>query len=339
MDFKSLLYEFLDSDFLVYAGYVYLFALIFYAVYSALNYFKYYSRMQKTLMSLYSRMSEQEKLRAQLERQERDIHGAGKKADFLSRLDEELAYSGIRDKIKWMTTELYIIILVTVTALAVMIATVIKGALVGILVGSITVILFKLVLVLLSNNRNRTTESIMMQFMNIVDNFSKTSDDLISILERSSRYIDEPLSSQIYNAVLEARNSGDSFAALQDLQDKVKNKHFKVLIKNLEITSRLETNYSDIIADIREIFHAYIKSEKEKRTIRINGIIEIGLMLACGLLCFVILSDITEQGNIVTLLLLGGTLGHILLGYLIFTVIISLYIAVFQILKDDSSTK
>ena len=110
---KQLLVEFLDSEFLVYALYVYLFALVFYIVYCALNYFKYYSRMQKTIQTLYSRMSEQEKTRAQAERQQRDIHGAGGKHDILARIDMELAYSGIKDKFRWMTTEIYLMILTT----------------------------------------------------------------------------------------------------------------------------------------------------------------------------------------------------------------------------------
>ena len=333
MEFKELLIEVLDSEFLVYSMYVYLFALLFYIVYSAMNYFKYYSRMQKTIQSVYNRMSEQEKLRAQTERRQRDIHGAGGKHDWLAKIDEELAYSGIKEKLKWITTEVYIIIVILTVAIVATIVSVLVGYAYGLLSAALTFMLFKLVISLMANARDKRTESIMLQFMNIVDNFSRTSDDLISILEKASKYIDEPLSSQIYDAVVEARNTGDTLQALQDLQDKVKNKHFKVLIRNLEISSRFETNYSDIIEDCRDIFHDYIKSEKEKRSLRVNGILEIGTMLLCGLFCIYIIGDITEQGNIVVVLMNGGAIGQGILIFICCAVILACYIAIFQVLR------
>ena len=70
MSFKELLMDFLNSEILVYSLYLYLFALLFYIVYSTLNYFKYYSRVQKRVQSIYSRMNEQEKLRAQKDSKE-----------------------------------------------------------------------------------------------------------------------------------------------------------------------------------------------------------------------------------------------------------------------------
>lgn len=334
--FKELLREFLDSEFLVYAIYVYLFGLIFYAVYSTMNYFKYYSRMQKTIQSMYNRMNEQEKARAEVERQQRDIHGAGGKHDLLASIDEELAYSGIKEKLRWMTTEIFIIIVLLATAIITTVFAVSKGIFAALLAGTLTVIAFKLVISLMANSRDKKTEAIMIQFMNIVDNFSKSSDDLISILEKSSRYIEEPLSSQIYDAVTEARNTGDSLAALQELQDKVKNKHFKVLVRNLEISSRLETNYSDIIEDCRQIFHDYLKHEKEKRSIRVNGLLEIATMLLCGFFCIYIIGDITEQGNIIAALLAGGLIGKGILIFLGVSVALSCYIAVFKILRNNN---
>lgn len=335
-DFQQLLHEFLDSQFLVYSLYFYLFALVFYMVYCALNYFKYYSRMQKTIQTLYSRMNEQEKSRAQAERQQRDIHGAGGKRDILARLDEELAYSGIKDKFKWMTTEIYIIIILVIVALALIITTALFGLFVGVATGFLVYICLRTIISVMVSVRNKNTESVMLQFMNIVDNLSRTSDDLISILEKASKYIEEPLSSQIYDAVVEARNTGDTLLALQDLQDRVKNKHFKVLVRNLEISSRFETNYSDIVEDCREIFHNYLKAEKEKRNIRISGLLEIATMLGCGFLCIYLISDIVDNGNIVVTLLQGGPVGIAILVLLIVSAVAAVYLAVFKVLKDNS---
>lgn len=331
---KELLVDFLNSEFLIIMIYVYLFCLVFYVVWSILNYFKYYSRVQKRIKSLYSQMSEQEKLRAEEERHQRDIYGEGKKTDFLASIDERLAYSGLKDKLRWLTTEVYILSVLLISVVCGTVVVVTRGLILGLLTTILIILGFELFISLLISIRNKRTEAIMLQFMNIVDNFSKTSDDLISILEKSSRYIEDPLGSQIYDAVIAARHSGDTMTALQELQDNVKNKHFKVLIRNLEISSRYETNYSEIIEDCREVFHSYIKSEKEKQNIRLNGVMEIGIMLLCGYLCAVLMGDMTSYPNIFYALLSGGPLGQAILVLIVISVILALYIAVFKVLRS-----
>lgn len=331
----ELLREFLDSQFLVYMLFFYLLCLVFYFIYSMLNYFKYYSRMRKTLQSLYQQMSDQEKQRAQSERQQRDIHGAGGKKDFLASIDEKLAYSGIKEKLPWMTTEIWILTMI-LSAVVIGTIAVIANGLIGVVLYAIIPIMFELVLIVLTSTRSKKTESQMLQFMNILDNFSRTSDDLISILEKASRYIEDPLGSQIYDAVIAARNIGNTQQALVDLQDSVKNKHFKVLIRNLEISSRFETNYSDIVEDCRELFHSYIQGEKEKRSIRQTGLVQVIFMMGMGLFCISMLANLSDSGSILSVFTDAGLVGMIVLGILMASYLISTYILVFKILAPSA---
>lgn len=333
---KEIVIEFIGSQWFVYSMYIYLLFILVYIVYSTMNYFKYHSRMQKTLQALYVQMSDQEKARAEAERQQRDIHGEGVKTDWLGRLDEELAYSGIKEKFSWLTTELYVIIVMLTATLVMTVTVVVSGLWQGLMAACLVVSAFKLVITLISNARDRKTETQLLQFMNIIDNFSKTSDDLVEILEKASRYIDDPLGGQIYDAVQEARNTGDSMMALQDLQNNVKNKHFKILIRNLETSSRFENNYSDIIEDCRNIFHDYIRAQKEKRSLRMNGVMEILIMVAVGILSVVMVGQMTEEGNVIKILLNNGTAGIVLFWVLIGGIVASLYIAIFQVLRDRS---
>lgn len=331
---KEIVIEFIGSQWFVYSMYIYLLFILVYIVYSTMNYFKYHSRMQKTLQALYVQMSDQEKARAEAERQQRDIHGEGVKTDWLGRLDEELAYSGIKEKFSWLTTELYVIIVMLTATLVMTVIVVIAGLWQGLMAACLVVSAFKLIITLISNARERKIETQLLQFMNIIDNFSKTSDDLVEILEKASRYIDDPLGGQIYDAVQEARNTGDSMMALQDLQNNVKNKHFKILIRNLETSSRFENNYSDIIEDCRNIFHDYIRAQKEKRSLRMNGVMEILIMVAVGILSVVMVGQMTEEGNVIKILLNNGTAGIVLFWVLIGGIVASLYIAIFQVLRD-----
>lgn len=329
----DILRELASNNIFIYCMYGILFITLFIAAYNLFIYFKQHVQLKKTMLKIYDRLSKQEQDRIREERNIRDMHGIGLKKDWLTKLDEELGYSGIKDKFKWLTTEIYVIIIAVLIVIAAVIGTLVSNALVGICLGLLMIVISKVVISVMSNSRDKQTEAIMLQFMNIVDNFSKLSDDLIYILERSSKYIDEPLSSQIYDAVIEAKNTGDSLTALEQLQDKVRNKHFKVLIRNLEVSSRLETNYSDIIEDCRNVFHAYIKAEKEKRDIRMSGVTEIAVMVILGIACVIMMGGVTDQGNAIIALLNGGVIGLIILIFLIITIVASIYIAVFKVLR------
>lgn len=334
-ELKELLLEFLDSKLILYSIQLYVFALIFYVIYSTINYFKYNSNMQKKINNLYGVMSKNERDRAIAEKRKRDIKGGGNKLDFLAAIDEELAYSGLKESIKWLTTEIFLLIEILSIAIVGTFTTLITHNFIkGLLMSLLLLVIYKATMVILIAKRDRQTETIMLQFMDIVDNFSKTSDDIIDIFEKASRYIDEPLNSQIANAVSEAKNTGDKLSALNTLQNKVKNKHFKTLVRNLEISSRYDTNYSDIIEDCRSIFHEYLKAEKEKRAMRVHGVFEIMAMMLCGAICIAFIGNITDSGSVLALLLEGGLVGHLILGFVVFAVIISVYIALFQILKD-----
>lgn len=327
--------EIASSNITTYCLYGILFIALFIAVYNLSIYFKQHAQVKKTMMKLYDRLSKQEQDRIREERNIRDMHGIGMKKDWLTKLDEELAYSGIKDTFKWLTTEIYVAIIVILVVIVTVIGSISSNILIGILLGLAVIVLSKMIISVMANNRDKKTEAIMLQFMNIVDNFSKLSDDLIYILERSSKYIDEPLSSQIYDAVIEAKNTGDTLTALEQLQDNVRNKHFKVMIRNLEVSSRLESNYSDIIEDCRNVFHAYIKAEKEKRDIRNSGVVEIAVMVIIGTACVVMMGGVTDQGNAIMALLTGGPIGLLILVFLIITLVASAYIAVFKVLRGQ----
>lgn len=335
MDIKELFLEFLDSKLLIYVLEIYLFGLIFYVVYSVINYFKYNSHANEKIKSFYAQMSEAERERAEAERRDRDIHGEGGKKDFLASIDEKLAYSGIKEKIPWLTTEFYLLAVIVFDAIITLIIVVFKGAGFGIMAAILVPMIFELLLSGSIMIRSNKTEEQMLQFMNIIDNFSKSSDDLIDILERSSRYIENPLGDQIYTAVVNAKNSGNQTLALIELQNSVKNKHFKVLIRNLEICSRYDTNYDTIIEDCREVFHSYIRSEREKGTIRKNGVAQILIMIVLGGFCVVATSSMDDtSSNFIQAFTSGGTLGYLVLGFLAFALVAALYIMIFKVLRS-----
>ena len=329
----DLLKEFLGSPYVIYALYVYLFLLITYCIYSILNYFKYYSNVKNNIYTMYKKMSEDDRIRLERERRERDIHGLVEKHDFLDRINSELIYSGLREKYTWITTELYIMINIILMALSFLLATVLSNIFIGLIVVIIIFLVNRFIIMFLGNRRNRHTEEAMLQLMNIIDNFSKSSDDIVTIIEHTSRYIPEPLSGSLYRCAVKARNSGDASGALDDLRDEVKNKYFKVMIKSLEISSRHTAEYSSIIQDCRDSYHIYLKNEKEKQAMRVNGVAEIAVMIGIGLLTMFWLGIMTNNTSIVNALLQNGIVGKVILVYAVVAILTSLYMII-EVMKE-----
>lgn len=331
----ELVAEFLKSGWFLYSMYVYLYLLVVYIVYSILNYFKYYSTMQDRIRQVYLNTSIAERKRADEERRKRDIHGEGNDKDILSRIDEILNYSGIKDKIPWLTTELFIVLALLLIAIISTIVLLTFGLIQGLLSAVIIFAVIRLSIVLLSVYRSKLIDEQLLQFMNIIDNFSKTSNDIIDIFEKASLYIQDPLRNQIYQAVQKARNAGSKEIALKDLQDNVKNKHFKMLVRNLDTSSNFENNYSDIVEDCRGVFHSYIKSQKELKQIQISGIIQIGFLVILSLVTIQMIVQIANSDDIIKVLADSGTAGIGLILYLVTAIIVSIYIAIFKIIKAE----
>lgn len=331
----ELVTEFLKSSWFLYSMYIYLYLLVIYIVYSILNYFKYYSTMQDRIRKVYLNTSIAERKRADEERRKRDIHGEGNDKDILSRIDEILNYSGIKDKIPWLTTELFIVIALVFIAIVSTIVLLTFGLMQGLLSAVVIFAAIRLSIVLLSVYRSKLIDEQLLQFMNIIDNFSKTSNDIIDIFEKASLYIQDPLRNQIYQAVQKARNAGSKEIALKDLQDNVKNKHFKMLVRNLDTSSNFENNYSDIVEDCRGVFHSYIKSQKELKQIQISGVIQIGFLVVLALVAIQMIVQIANSDDVIKVLVDSGTTGIGLILYLITAIILSIYIAIFKIIKAE----
>ena len=315
--------------FIMYAG---MFIALVYLAYNVLDHFRHHVHMRDTLRTLYSQMTDQERARAEVERRQREVHGEVNNKDWLMKLDLMILQSGIRDKLKWLSSEIFMIIVVVTTSIVWIVGIVLHGLLIGFMLGVMNAMLYIVILLVLAYFRGRKVEMGLLQFMNIVDNFSKSSDDIIQIMERTCGYIDDPLSTQIYDAVVEARNTGDASGPLNSLQERVGNRYFQLLIRNLETSSRFETNYSAIIEDCRESFHDYIANEKEKRAIQMNGAIEIIAMVVAGIACITMLGSLSDSGNVFEALANGGPIGQGILVFLIVTMLIALYIVIFQII-------
>ncbi|MEG1925390.1 MAG: hypothetical protein RR415_06555 [Ruthenibacterium sp.] len=263
------------------------------------------------------------------------LYGETEQKDRLRLITHKLELSGLKMTFPWLTSQIFLGFLVVIAGVAIVVVKWMTNMwLAGIVAGVLALIAVNILLAIACTSATKKVENSMMQFMNLVENFSASSDDLISVIANTVPYTSNPLSRALSECVTEAVNSGDSAAALQALQEKIPSRHFQVLIRNLEISSRYECNYAVVVNDCRDVFHNYIKSEKEKAAIRQGGMVETLTMLGVGGLCLAMVQDISGTGEgLLQLLLTGGIAGNLILGYLCVVVLLALYLGIYKNLK------
>lgn len=317
------------------------------AAYNLVIYFRKYSRLASNIQGAYLHMQESEKVRMDKDRIERALKGAGAEKGILEKFDEMIVYSGLKDIhvtqrtksgkiiIHRFTTEIGFMLMIAILSLSIVASvSITKSPLIGVAVAIIVIVIMLTGLKIACYLRNRAIEDQMIKFMNLLENFSTSRDDIIDVLRGAASYLEKPLGPIIYDACVQAEMSGSSTQALQSLEDRVSSKYFKQLIHNLELSSHFEANYTDVVRDIRDIYKAYSKVDKEKNQVKIGGAVQTAAIILIGFFCIWLLGDVTGEGNILYALRMGGTVGNILLIWLIVAAILAFYVGIIKVLLD-----
>ena len=265
------------------------------------------------------RLSEQERLRME--------EGVQEKTDLLYRLDMMLVYSNIKKWIPFMNTEIFIGMAVLFSIAAYLIVSKATGVWIFGLLGAGCVCLsLYLVLYFLSGMNYQRTEKSLTAFLNLLENYSITSDDLIHILHKTAINMEEPVQSALYECYAEATSTGNAGLALRNLQKKIEHEKFKELVRNLEICSRYEANYAEIIKDSRSLIQEYTAYSQERKSIINNARIEILMIVGCCSLVFWMVDDFSTTG--ILNVLLGTTAGNALLLYCVAMLLAALWMVI-----------
>lgn len=215
-------------------------------------------------------------------------YGAQEKIPMMQRWDRLFIQSGLNRRLSFLNGQLYgIFLLGTGIAGMLLFATrksldlsarflggmVWAGSILG---GGI------LVLKVFRQRRRRQTEEQLPAFLNMVDNLSRTQQDLFQIFATAAQYLREPVRGTILQCSYHAAQTGNRYGAVQELIYRLDHPKFRDLIQNLEICSRNEANYSEVLTDMRENISVYLANQNELRSIRREGRIQILVIMSMG---------------------------------------------------------
>lgn len=232
-----------------------------------------------------------EKTRYDKEKQRQILEGATNEETFLYRLDKKIARSGLKELSPNITTEMVLAGLLAVTSVLVVMGGIlcgIKGIIVGALVG---VILPYGIITYRAKKRYHQLDNQLLSFMNLIDNYSKMSDDIIEIFGKIYRYLDPPLSGLLEECYSQTMMTGNPELCLRELTDRMGHEKIKEIIDNIEIASRHEADYSVVINDEREIINNYLFDKKEKQSLINSARVECLILLGLGAALVYMLCD------------------------------------------------
>lgn len=254
--------------------------------------------------------------------------GIQEKLPLIQRWDQCFAQSMLQQKYPVLNSQLYISLLLMVASLAgfIGVALLWQKPLWGIFSGGI---LFLCVMFcgvfyvnLIRQKRWKQTEKELMPFLNIVDNFSKSEQDLFHIFELATPYLREPLQSALSECQKHAAATGNRVEAIRDLIYRMEHPKFREMIQNLEICSRNEANYAKIMGDMRDSLSAYMSNRKEESGILREGQVQILVITCMGIPMIAMLTAITQ---IPLRQMTENFFGRFVIGYWVVLVIVIFY--------------
>lgn len=208
----------------------------------------------------------------------------------LFHLEQQLLYSGLTDKIPFLTPELWITGNLILVALCYTIGTILSnnwwfGFLI-ILIFEVSVYLLQNLLVLRNYN---AVDRELLKFLDFLGNYSITSGEVTIILKQISGYLEEPLKSVLEECYYEAQTTGDTGMALLSMAEKVQHPKFKELVRNMEISMRYSADFTILVSQSRKSIREHMRMRQEQKALASEAWVNI---LILGAMTVIILKTV-----------------------------------------------
>lgn len=243
--------------------------------------------------------------------------GMQEKVSWLYQLDRLIDYSGLRNHITFMTADILVVVFVVVVLISFFVCYFSGlGVFLGLLIGIAGCILIRGGLRFSADRNFELIENNLVSFINAVGVESKSSDDLITILDAAKKTLCKPLRIAISKCCSEARSSGQIDTAMYHFELAVENQQLRKIIRNLEMCVHTDADYGTIVNQCRLGLKEHLAAREERKAILDNNRGAIVQMLFLGVLSLFLVGQIVETSN-VFVYLWGFGIGKVVLIYII----------------------
>jgi len=268
----------------------------------------------------------------------KQLQGEAVRLPLTERIEIQIIYSGLQNKIPWLNGVTYIFSTLLITGLVIIFGLLFSTVRNTLLVAALVLLIPYLMMRLQADRQYEAVKKEFPTFMRVISSFSKSYQDILTILEASAGYVGNPIRENVSMAVTKARANGDVRGAMKWLADHTEYKLFKDLIKALEITSRHSLAYADIIDQFMVIAEKKNASVEKQKVIVRKGRVGIAVMLLLGIVMFyMVIVSVNGSNNIIEgiRILQSGMAGQILLGYMVCVFLGSLWYMLFRMQVKD----
>lgn len=295
------------------AIYILLFISLIFLVHGIISFSKERELMTTFVSTLEKNGDKRKKNKEKLEIEQ----GFQEKYSFLDNFDLLIERSGLKEKMPFINSEIYIAITLLIATMFLILSE--RNIFIGIILALIIIATSYMFLYFKSGHNYEKIEVQIMPFINLLENYSKTNDDIVAIFQKTIPYLKYPLKSYIEQFVVEVNTYGDMYKSFSNLEYKIENMKLKSLIRNLSMASRFEANYQEVIKDERETFKSYLKAKQKRKSIITNGRIEI--LMCLGLSAFM-LSIFSKFADGIWYALFNTPIGNLIILYCVIVLII-----------------
>ena len=211
------------------------------------------------------------------------------KVPMMHKLNNLLIRSGLKDKIPELSIDVYLIVVIGLATISFFVATsVLNSVIFGGLVAFSLVFLSLFGLVLLADRKKRLIEDDLELFLNLLSNYSNSTDSLYEMLDKTSKKINEPFKSYLQETCYEIQLQGNMEEPLERLKEKINHPQFKKIIDYLQLAATNEANYKEIINLNNKTLKTYLDLERKKAAIKSATRKELLLLIGCSVVIYLI---------------------------------------------------
>ncbi|MDD6572336.1 MAG: hypothetical protein PUF12_08155 [Thermoflexaceae bacterium] len=150
-------------------------------------------------------------------------------------------------------------------------------------------------------------EEQMLPFLNLVENFSKSEDDIVNILDRANEYMTNPLKDIINDFVMDARLYADLEQSFLKVIKRLEKTKLADVFRSLWICSEHDANYAGVIQDAKISVKEYLKFKSIRNAVKNSARVDVAALLMAGILIVRILNSFLSET--VLSILISGYIG------------------------------
>lgn len=284
-------------------------ALAFVSCTALAYFFINYVRKNNIFESLNNAIKESERSsyeRRLLEEERYKKEGNTDKKNVFYKLDLVLMHSGIKDKLPFINTEVFLLLVSILSIGSAFIAgRLLTNFFLGLGIGTLVLFIIICIIFTLVSRNERIIDENILQFADLLESYSSISDDIVDILERSVEYLEEPLYHMVKECVTESKTDGNVKMALQRLRMRVGNRKFSELMLNIEECSQSNADYASVIGRCKNSISIYISEKEERAHMAKDAKINILIMLGVMAVSMKVMESFVEE-NIFTFMMISS---------------------------------